>query len=1573
MNLPPIKKSLLTKRSSFAETYALVLLLGLLFLAAVVLPGISHAALPSSVGTQSAALKRGAQEFVPGEILVRFRSDTAAASETTALAVRSIGGRAMPLTLERLEGAEQLEGLRLAHVATEDTMEAIAALKARADVLYAEPNYIRHHDAAPDDTRYSELYALSNTGQAGGTAGADIRAEQAWNITTGSHSVVVGVIDEGVDINHPDLVDNIWTNPGEIGTDAQGHDKSTNGIDDDGDGLVDDVHGWDFLNNDNTVFDGTGTHGTHVAGTIGAVGNNGQGVAGVNWQVALLSLKFIGASGGTDANAIKAILFAKKLRDMWVASSGTQGANVRVLSNSWGGGGFSQASLDAIQAAGDSGILFVAAAGNFPDDPVINNDLVGHYPSSYNAPNVLAVAATDRFDSLASLSHYGANTVHLAAPGVNILGTTPNNTYSYMSGTSMATPHVSGVAALMCAANPNITLKALWHSLLYSTDQLPSLANKLITGGRLNAASAVQTATVIDTTPPGVITNLHLTSQSGRSVNLAWTASGDDGSTGRAALYTLNFVDANTGAQLTLAKLRPGDSGTLHNISTAIPYQHSSGTFQLRVFDKVGNEGTPASIPVTVDPGLAYPYTVAETSPEGLSTGGTALLLKGDDLFRTNYSLPFSFPFFGQSYTALAVSTNGALYLSTPPAVDNSSEPLLLSSQQMIAGLWDDLRTDVRSGDDVYVVQPDANRIIFRWQGVTYGDGTPASESPVNFEIELRRDGTILTRYGDGNTNVFPVVGISGGGQEAYTVASHTSKSAPLALTNAQTIVFEVNHIISGQVTAGAVPQSGLEVSLSGTQSATTHTDASGHYFFAVPAGGNYTVTPTQTPLYTFGSQSVTNLVSDQTLNFTGALRSYRISGQVRFKFSGIKGATVSLFGSQQATTTTDSNGNYSFDALAAGGNYTVIPEGTAYYSFTSQSVQALSGDKTFDFDGAIKTYFITGQVTAGGQPLIGVKVYLSSTFFFNKIRITGSNGGFAYGDLPAGESYFLSTDDTANYKFTGKGVENLSSDQTLNLDGVLRTITISGRATDSITGAPIGGVTINLGGPTSKTVTDDNGYYSFPNLPIGFSSIIIPLDNAFYTFSGMSLNNLRSDYTFNPVGVLKHYAIGGQVKDGSKGLSGVTVTLGGSRSAVATTDGNGFYNFADLPAKGSYTVNASKPYYLFPPGPVFDNLGSNQTADIAAQAEPRAIIFTNQYYDVDEGAGSITINVTRFGDPSGPATVDYSTSDNTARQRTDYTPASGTLSFAPGETNQMFTVLLTDNAFVDGSRTVNLHLSNPTGGVLGLAIDTNSLLTIKDNDVSTPVDNPADNAQFFVRQQYADFLNRAPDPGGLGYWTNQITQCGTNPQCIHDRRVGVADAFFFETEFQQTGSYIYRIYRAALGLKPTYAQFISDRGRVVAGPGLDQSKSAYALFFVHTPGFQQEYATTNTADQFVDKMLTVVKNYSGVDLSAQRSSLLSLYDGTETGKAAILRQVAESQALIDAEYNQSFVLMEYFGYLRRDPDQGGYDFWLSQVNKFPLRNVSIQHAMACSFITSAEYQTRFSSVVTHTNRECPQ
>ncbi len=292
-----------------------------------------------------------------------------------------------------------------------------------AAVRYAQPNYIHHADLTPNDPSFNQLWGLLNTGQSVGgvvgKAGADISATKAWDISTGSKSIVVGVVDTGVDYNHPDLAANVWSNPGGIGGCAIG------------------THGYNAITKTCNPLDDN-DHGSHVSGTIGGVGNNGVGVAGVNWNVSIMGLKFLDASGsGSTADAITAMDFAINAK--------IAGVNVRVLSNSWGGGPFEQALLDEINKAGANDILFVAAAGN----SALNNDTSPHYPSSYKAANEIAVAATDENDGLAYFSNWGATSVNLGAPGTNILSTTRNNTYAYFNGTSMATPHVSGVAALL--------------------------------------------------------------------------------------------------------------------------------------------------------------------------------------------------------------------------------------------------------------------------------------------------------------------------------------------------------------------------------------------------------------------------------------------------------------------------------------------------------------------------------------------------------------------------------------------------------------------------------------------------------------------------------------------------------------------------------------------------------------------------------------------------------------------------------------------------------------------------------------------------------------------------------------------------------------------------------------------------------------------------------------------------------------------------------------------------------------------------------------------------------------------
>lgn len=360
------------------------------------------------------------------------------------------------------------------------------------DIEYAEPNYIykivedktlnlnlttaiqeKMTVNTPNDPMFGKLWGLVNNGtneptdeygrntRTNGVAGADVSALAAWSLNKGSRNVVVAVIDTGVDYNHPDLVNNIWVNRNEV---------DGNGIDDDKNGYVDDYHGWNAESDHGDPMDGN-DHGTHCSGTIGASHNNGVGVAGVMDEVSIMGVKFLSNDGsGTLADAVEAIDYATKM-------------NVDIMSNSWGGGGFSQALFDSITAAKNKGIIFVAAAGNSTND----NDASPSYPASYQIENVISVASHTFNEELSSFSSYGKRTVHVAAPGQNILSTTPNNKYKVFSGTSMATPHVSGALGLLVAQEGRMPLSAVKDRLVKTSTPVGAFRKKTLGGGRLNA------------------------------------------------------------------------------------------------------------------------------------------------------------------------------------------------------------------------------------------------------------------------------------------------------------------------------------------------------------------------------------------------------------------------------------------------------------------------------------------------------------------------------------------------------------------------------------------------------------------------------------------------------------------------------------------------------------------------------------------------------------------------------------------------------------------------------------------------------------------------------------------------------------------------------------------------------------------------------------------------------------------------------------------------------------------------------------------------------------------------------
>ncbi|MFN8538851.1 MAG: S8 family serine peptidase [Thermomicrobiales bacterium] len=453
--------------------------LGIFVLVAMLLLAIGSpqavAADPGKGDPQPAANEPDA---VPGELIVGFKPDADEATRQRAVAVQ--GGQ----TKQEIADLD----LKVITVPADQTKAVQGKLLADPAVRYAVPNYIRSLHVAPNDPRYPEDYGLNNTGQTidgqSGTPDADIDAPEAWDITTGSSSIVVGTIDTGIDYNHPDLAANVWTAPS--GWSLRGCTQGSHGF-----RTVSGPVTCDPMDDHD--------HGTHVAGTIGAVGDNGVGVAGVNWHVQVLAIKAFNSGGtATDAALITAIQIAVEVK--------RAGVNLKVLNNSWGGG-FMQAFEDALREANDEGILIVASAGNSNS----NNDTSPQYPSNYALPNVIAVAATDNRDQRASFSNYGVQTVHIAAPGVDVLSTTRNNTYNFFSGTSMAAPHVSGAAALVLSAPGlgGLTVTQLKQRLLYCADTVPGLATVVATSNRLNVKKAIDGCTLpqvtltTTTSPPG--------------------------------------------------------------------------------------------------------------------------------------------------------------------------------------------------------------------------------------------------------------------------------------------------------------------------------------------------------------------------------------------------------------------------------------------------------------------------------------------------------------------------------------------------------------------------------------------------------------------------------------------------------------------------------------------------------------------------------------------------------------------------------------------------------------------------------------------------------------------------------------------------------------------------------------------------------------------------------------------------------------------------------------------------------------------------------------------------------------
>lgn len=423
----------------------------------------------SSISLASVDLKNEHLESIKGHILVKVKANKFNILDSIA---NSVGAK-------RTKTYFSIKGLSLYEFDKALDFEYVQDIFEQSSYVdYAEPDYIYTHQAVVDDPQFQNQWALKNVGQNGGMAGADINAEVMWDMETGKKEIVIGVIDTGVDYTHPDLADNMWINPGEI---------PNNGIDDDKNGYVDDIHGINaILANGDPKDDNL--HGTHVAGIIGAKGNNKLGISGVAQNVTIAACKFLNSYGsGGISDAIECMDYFAKLK-----SRTEHPLNIVATNNSWGGGSSSQSMKDAITAHKNLGILFIAAAGN----DAKNNDIRPSYPATYDIDNIISVASTDKNDLLSTFSNYGKKTVHVAAPGTKILSTVLNHDYKELSGTSMATPHVSGLVAIIYSYYTGLSYKQAKNLVMSGGDILDSVKEKTISGRRIKGADTDGTGSI---------------------------------------------------------------------------------------------------------------------------------------------------------------------------------------------------------------------------------------------------------------------------------------------------------------------------------------------------------------------------------------------------------------------------------------------------------------------------------------------------------------------------------------------------------------------------------------------------------------------------------------------------------------------------------------------------------------------------------------------------------------------------------------------------------------------------------------------------------------------------------------------------------------------------------------------------------------------------------------------------------------------------------------------------------------------------------------------------------------------
>lgn len=1257
----------------------------------------------------------------PGQLLVRFRSGTPA--------LQSIVSRGKTKLVSE-HAYSNVDGLRLVTVPSGVRLdEAIASYRGNPNVMYAEPDYEVSINST-NDPSFAQLWALQNTGQiVNGTAGtndADMNIPEAWNAAgiSGSGNVVIAVIDSGVQYTHPDLQANMWVNPSEI---------AGNGIDDDGNGYVDDVYGIDATTNSGNPADDN-HHGTHVAGTIAAVGNNATGITGINQQAKILACKFLKSDGiGRISDALKCLdyIYALKIK----------GINVVVTNNSWGGAGYSQSMADAIEMHRKAGILFVVAA----DNDGTNNDTSPHYPANYFKPNVISVASTDQRDALAPSSDYGRRTVHVGAPGVNIYSTIPPNSYAYLQGTSMAAPHVTGLIGLLSAQNSTRDWRALKNLAIASGKPIGSLTSTTVTGRRVRA---------YDTDGTGALScfNQIVTSVVyPQSTTLTLVAGA------KAELAVLNINCQNPAGKINVTTDGPGavapvtllddglgfdgaaNDGIYSGFWTAPP---TAGTYILRL----GSAGQTQTVTVTTDSSApkAYRAPIPIAYNPRIDPGTAFTRVEENSYIYNDAYLPyFNILFAGTPASTIYATPEGICLLNAPTSSQLTGVNAALpdpSFASVIAGYWDDLDVGaagdgIRSWVSYNPSTVPIGELVFEWKGVRQG-----TADLVRFQIVYTANSSDIEMHyiANGNNGASATIGVQVDRMHGTTQSFDRTNTASAAGKGWRW------RLDGGAPRASA----GTTQSVSGNALVTlggSGSDPDGGmltYMWLQIGGSPVTLIAPNTPTPTFHAPNATGKltfqlsVSDdanQTASATvdilvtenanvGTLSllsaSYLVSEDVGLaiiavgRTGGSKGAVGVTYSTADVTATSANDYSFTSGTLTWADGETInktfaVPITRDVLAESTESLKILLSAPTGGATLGIANATLTINDT---PPIPGTLGFGRSNYSVyengGSVTITIDRSGGSDGAVSVNYATTNGTASSATDFVETHGTLNFSSGQ------IQKTINIS--VTDDTAHEGDETVLLNLSAATGgaslgtsyATVTIlDNEPTLAPNV-IGFDA---------------ELYAAKEDSTFASITVARRGGASGAV-------SAQYLTSNGSATDGSDyTSTTGTISFADgetsktflVPLRDDVVYEGDETVLLTLSSAAGGaTLGTNKATLTIRENDSTppvdALSFGSPTYSVREDAKVAQITVSRTGDSRGTVSVRYATSGGTATAGSDYVATTGTLNFSGAVTVQQFEVVILDDNIQEIDETVDIRLDSPSDGAsIGTGFST---LTIHDN-----------------------------------------------------------------------------------------------------------------------------------------------------------------------------------------------------------------------------------------------------------------